>query len=67
MCQSWCVQPNVQSMERQMAERAKRLKKVKEKHNTVEDEIFTKFCTEIGVANIRYVLGVVTFSQRCYV
>ena len=46
-------QPQIETMERNMAERSKRLRKVKEKTNTVEDELFGDFCQEIGVANIR--------------
>ena len=36
-----------------MQERSQRIKKVKEKTNNVEDELFAAFCEEIGVVNIR--------------
>jgi len=38
-----------------MAERGVRLQELKEQMNGVEDEVFRKFCREIGVANIRSV------------
>jgi len=36
-----------------MTERGARLQQLKEQMNGVEDEVFRKFCREIGVANIR--------------
>jgi len=39
-----------------MAERGVKLQQLKEQMNGVEDEVFRKFCREIGVANIRYQL-----------
>ena len=36
-----------------MKEREKKIKKIQEKSNVVEDEIFQNFCEEIGVDNIR--------------
>jgi len=46
-------EPTVQAIEKAMTEREKKIKKIQQKSNVVEDEIFTKFCTEIGVENIR--------------
>ena len=37
-----------------MAERGERIHSVREKMNTVEDELFGEFCAEIGVDNIRW-------------
>lgn len=44
----------MQEMERRMAERAEKIKVLRDKMNTVEDEVFIHFCIQIGVDNIRY-------------
>ena len=41
--------------ERTMNERGDHIKLLKDKMNTVEDEIFEQFCLQIGVENIRYI------------
>jgi len=51
MCR--CVQPLLENIEQVMAERGERIHSVREKMNTVEDELFGEFCAEIGVDNIR--------------
>ncbi|KAL3853466.1 hypothetical protein ACJMK2_017002 [Sinanodonta woodiana] len=45
--------PRMEEIERQMTERGEVIKQLKEKMNTVEDEIFEQFCQQIGVDNIR--------------
>ena len=39
--------------ERRMKERGDAMKIVKDKMNRVEDEVFSEFCIQIGVSNIR--------------
>ena len=39
--------------ERTMNDRGDHIKVLKDKMNTVEDEIFEQFCLQIGVENIR--------------
>ena len=51
-----CVQPKIEAIRERMTERGVRLQQLKEQMNGVEDEVFRKFCREIGVANIRSVL-----------
>jgi len=51
-----CVQPKIEAIRERMTERGVRLQQLKEQMNGVEDEVFRKFCREIGVANIRFVL-----------
>ncbi|KAK3102279.1 hypothetical protein FSP39_010179 [Pinctada imbricata] len=45
--------PRMQEIERRMLERGDKIKILKEKMNRVEDEVFTNFCLQIGVDNIR--------------
>jgi len=45
--------PEIKAIEKSMAEREKKLGKIREKSNRVEDDIFCKFCKEIGVDDIR--------------
>ena len=40
-------------VESAMNERGDHIKQLKERMNTVEDEIFEQFCLQIGVDNIR--------------
>jgi len=54
-----CQQPKIESIRTRMTERGVRLQELKEQMNGVEDEVFRKFCREIGVANIRSVSFVV--------
>ena len=51
----WLVffQPRMVTYERTMNERGDHIKLLKDKMNTVEDEIFQQFCSQIGVENIR--------------
>ena len=50
----WCDwQPRIEAIRARMTERGVRLQQLKEQMNGVEDEVFRKFCREIGVANIR--------------
>lgn len=41
------------AIQESMNERGNRLKIIKDQMNRVEDDIFSDFCVEIGVANIR--------------
>ena len=41
--------------ERTMNDRGDHIKVLKDKMNTVEDEIFEQFCLQIGVENIRLI------------
>lgn len=41
------------AIERTMRERDQKIQEIKENMNNVEDIVFTSFCTQIGVANIR--------------
>jgi structural maintenance of chromosome 1 len=47
--------PKIREIESAMKERETQIEDTKEKMNTVEDRIFKKFCSQIGVSNIRYV------------
>jgi len=49
------LQPKIEAIRERMTERGVRLQELKEQMNGVEDEVFRKFCREIGVANIRSV------------
>ncbi len=51
----WLIfcQPETATIERRMADREGKIKKLRDQQNTVEDEIFTDFCAQIGVSNIR--------------
>jgi structural maintenance of chromosome 1 len=40
-------------LERRIQERGEAMKLVKDKMNRVEDEVFSEFCVQIGVSNIR--------------
>lgn len=46
-------EPRLVSVESAMNERGDHIKRLKDKMNTVEDEIFEQFCLQIGVENIR--------------
>jgi structural maintenance of chromosome 1 len=50
-----CFGPKIHEIELAMTERETQIEDTKEKMNTVEDRIFKKFCSQIGVSNIRYV------------
>ena len=45
--------PRTEELEGRMNERGDKLKYIKGKMNTVEDEVFYHFCQQIGVDNIR--------------
>merc|ERR1712117_1017115 len=47
------LSPKIQEIEKAMRERQTRIEDTKDKMNTVEDRIFKKFCSQIGVTNIR--------------
>ena len=51
------LSPKIQEIEKAMRERQTRIEDTKDKMNTVEDRIFKKFCSQIGVTNIRAVNG----------
>ena len=53
-------QPRIEAIRARMTERGVRLQQLKEQMNGVEDEVFRKFCREIGVANIRSVSTLVS-------
>ena len=55
VCACVYVQPKIEAIRERMTERGVRLQELKEQMNGVEDEVFRKFCREIGVANIRSV------------
>ncbi len=42
-----------EGIEKVMSDRENKIKKIRDKSNRVEDEIFSDFCEEIGVDNIR--------------
>merc|ERR1719150_2338901 len=46
-------EPTIRSIDRDLKERAAEIEKTKSSMNTVEDRIFSKFCSQIGVTNIR--------------
>merc|ERR1719357_545100 len=46
-------EPTIRSIDRDLKERAAEIEKTKSSMNTVEDRIFSKFCSQIGVSNIR--------------
>jgi len=64
VCSACDEQPKIDSIHSRMAERGVRLQELKEQMNGVEDEVFRKFCREIGVANIRSIL--IVFKKRFY-
>ncbi|XP_063405474.1 structural maintenance of chromosomes protein 1A-like [Mytilus trossulus] len=45
--------PRMAELERKMKERGDAMKIIKDKMNRVEDEVFSEFCSQIGVENIR--------------
>ncbi|XP_078596279.1 structural maintenance of chromosomes protein 1A-like [Branchiostoma floridae x Branchiostoma japonicum] len=45
--------PRLQEIENRMTERAKNIQLLKDQMNRVEDEVFSTFCEQIGVENIR--------------
>lgn len=53
------LQPETESIEETMKERNVKIKKIKDKMNRVEDDVFVHFCNELGVENIRLENGVV--------
>ena len=58
-----CEQPKIESIHTRMTERGVKLQELKEQMNGVEDEVFRKFCREIGVANIRSVHIPLTYHE----
>ena len=54
------------TVESTMNERGDHIKRLKDKMNTVEDEIFEQFCLQIGVENIRYYKKVVILSHHIF-
>merc|ERR1719245_392536 len=46
-------EPTIRSIDRDLKERAAEIEKTKSSMNTVEDRIFSKFCSQTGVSNIR--------------
>merc|ERR1719195_1845670 len=46
-------EPTIRSIDRDLKERAAEIETTKSSMNTVEDRIFSKFCSQIGVSNIR--------------
>merc|ERR1719412_1553361 len=46
-------EPEIAKIDRDLRERAAEIEKTKSSMNTVEDRIFSKFCSQIGVSNIR--------------
>merc|ERR1719445_837100 len=46
-------EPEIREIETVLRERESEIETIKEKMNTVEDRIFSKFCSQIGVSNIR--------------
>lgn len=57
VCMYLCLQPEIANIEKLIADRAATIRAKKEEMNRIEDEIFAKFCREIGVANIRWVVN----------
>ncbi|XP_041979071.1 structural maintenance of chromosomes protein 1A [Aricia agestis] len=45
--------PQIEEIERTIRSRDARIQEVKERMNTVEDVVFSAFCSDIGVSNIR--------------
>ncbi|XP_046433115.1 structural maintenance of chromosomes protein 1A [Neodiprion pinetum] len=45
--------PTISDIEKTMATRDQEIQAIKEKMNSVEDDVFANFCEQIGVANIR--------------
>ncbi|XP_063237395.1 structural maintenance of chromosomes protein 1A isoform X2 [Bacillus rossius redtenbacheri] len=45
--------PTIAEIERTMRARDQQIQEIKENMNNVEDKVFAKFCTQIGVENIR--------------
>lgn len=50
---SYLFQPNTAEIEKIMQTREQQIEEIKLKMNSVEDVVFSSFCTEIGVRNIR--------------
>lgn len=46
-------QPLIGKIERRMAQRSQTIQEIKQKMNTVEDNVYAEFCLKIGVKNIR--------------
>lgn len=47
------LQPRVSDIERRMLTRDSKIQEVKENMNSVEDRVFSEFCSRLGVKNIR--------------
>jgi hypothetical protein len=47
------LQPTIAEIEKTMFDRGNEIQRIKENMNNVEDKVFTNFCEQIGVANIR--------------
>lgn len=45
--------PTISEIEKTMSERDQEIQNIKEKMNNVEDDVFSSFCEQIGVTNIR--------------
>ncbi|XP_066593968.1 structural maintenance of chromosomes protein 1A isoform X2 [Prorops nasuta] len=45
--------PTIAAIEKTMSERDQEIQNIKEKMNNVEDDVFSSFCEQIGVSNIR--------------
>lgn len=46
-------EPRIKEIDRRMSERGEKIKDLETKMNNVEDEVFSEFCKQIGVDNIR--------------
>lgn len=49
------LQPRMKEIDRVMTERGTKIKDLETKMNNVEDEVFSDFCLQIKVDNIRFV------------
>lgn len=49
----FCFQPQIEEIEKSMQIREQQIEEIKLKMNSVEDVVFSRFCQEIGVRNIR--------------
>lgn len=47
------LQPKISEIEKLMAKRDQKIQEIKENMNNVEDNVFTDFCRQIGVNDIR--------------
>ena len=49
----YIFQPKIKVLEASINEREKRISKLRTQKNKIEDKVFTNFCKQIRVANIR--------------